>query len=103
MTPETPGVDYFGLPAMIEAGRLAGYDRGRMVPADLEEAYQTAVRQLPAVLGRVAEARLDETALRFVMSWLAGLKGHTRLAAVIEMLDPDEIDAYYAYKDQESG
>ena len=96
---DPPAVDYFCLPAMIERGRdVPGTAE---FPADLAEAYFAAIQQLPALLPRLALVEWDEPTARYIAACLVGLKGHSELAFTIEVMDPEEIEAYEEFKEQE--
>lgn len=99
---DPPAVDFFCLPAKIEQGRDAGYDRERGMPSDLEGPYFASIGQLPLLIPRLALADWDEATAREIAACLVGMKGHSDLAALIEMTDPDEIEAYYEFRDKKS-
>lgn len=82
--PERITFDYLLLPTSIEIAR--GKGRGPAVPLELAENYHNAFQTIPAIIGEIKAARLNELWTRTCAGALAVVGGHFDLAdAFLEM------------------
>jgi hypothetical protein len=81
--------DFFLLPTCIEISRLRG--RGPDIPAELRDAYFSALQRIPSLGAAAAEAQWDEIYCRAVAAAIAVAKGQPALGEAILELDPDGV------------
>jgi hypothetical protein len=62
------------------------------MPSDLSSAYFAALTRVPAIVMRAASEPWDELRCRAILGCLAAVKGHARLSAAIEELEPGTVD-----------
>jgi hypothetical protein len=79
--------DFFLLPTSIEISRWRG--RGPEIPAELSDAYLSALQRVPALAAAAAATQWDELHCRAVAAAIVVAKGQPALGQVILELDPD--------------
>jgi hypothetical protein len=88
--PERAPWTLFSLVGAIEAARAQIDDVE--FPADLAAPYFEALQKLPAIAMRAASEPWDELRCRAILGSVAAAKGHSRLSAAIEELEPEVVE-----------
>jgi hypothetical protein len=89
--PERASSTYFQFPAWVEICRQR---QGTPVPADLEQAYFAALRQLPALAAAAAVRPWDGDMVACVLAAIAAAKGDPAVAEAALELSPDGAASY---------
>ena len=84
--PENASFTYFHFPAWVEICRQR---HGMTVPAELEEAYYSALSQLPGLAAAAASRPWDENMVASVLAAIAAAKGNVKVAEAALELSPD--------------
>jgi hypothetical protein len=89
--PEKAGSTYFQFPAWVEICRKR---QGISVPSDLEQAYFSALSQLPALAAAAASRPWDGDMVACVLAAIAAVKGDAAVAEAALELSPDGAASY---------
>ena len=84
--PENASFTYFHFPAWVEICRQR---HGMTVPTELEEAYYSALSQLPGLAATAASRPWDENMVASVLAAIAAAKGNVKVAEAALELSPD--------------
>ena len=87
--PERAPWTLFLMVACIEVSRTSG--RGPTIPGDLTEAYNSALCEVPLLVGRAAAGKWDHWYCGAALAAIAAAKGFPSLAEALLELDPGSV------------
>lgn len=95
-SPEHITYDFLLLPTTIEIARLTG--RGPEIPAFLKDAYESAIRSMPRIIGQLRADNMDETLCLTCGAAIAVATGRATLAEAILELEGEAAAEFLKWK-----